>query len=283
MLTDTIERSALQKIKIYLNGKTMKQKKLNLALLFFILISARVAIAEEEYDGIVLSDLGGMQYEVCQLRPGKTLKDADDQVNFAASEFQRLNLELGIINFTPFFDNATASIETADYITMVYGSIPAFAEGWEKWENSERAAEVMASRSEVGDCHFKFNHVLYKYMDVPALEANPRRIIQTEWCKAKPGVTSDQLKAKHDSWLDANKDDLSMIGWAIILPQLGQASRKGSFMHFVIYDGIGSLMKNQNWLANGDGAAAMQDYYNSYADCEGPSVWDGTLAQRPAS
>tara|TARA_B100000242_G_C42969486_1_gene449811 strand:- start:16 stop:180 length:165 start_codon:yes stop_codon:yes gene_type:complete len=35
--------------------------------------------ADEEYDGIVLSELGGMHYEVCQLKPGKTLKDADDQ------------------------------------------------------------------------------------------------------------------------------------------------------------------------------------------------------------
>ena len=26
-------------------------------------------------------------------------------------------------------------------------------------------------------------------------------------------------------------------------------------------------MKNQNWLANGDGAAAIRDYW-SYADCE---------------
>ena len=26
--------------------------------------------ADEEYDGIVLSELGGMQYEVCQLKPG---------------------------------------------------------------------------------------------------------------------------------------------------------------------------------------------------------------------
>ena len=32
----------------------------------------------------------------------------------------------------------------------------------------------------------------------------------------------------------------------------------------------------------GGGLACTQDYYNSYADCEGPSVWDGTLAQRPA-
>ena len=237
---------------------------------------------ENEYDGINLSELGGIQYEVCQLRPGKTLEDADKQVKSAGAEFDRLKLKLGIINFTPFYDHADSETTTADYITMVYGSLPSFAEGWDKWEQSDRAAKVMKSRTEVGDCHFKFNHVVYKYMDVPTLEKNPRRVIQTEWCTPKPGVTGTQLKAKHDSWLATNRENLNMIGWAIFLPRLGQASRKGSYMHFVIYDSISSLMKNQDWMANGGGSAATQDYYNSYADCEGPSVWDGTLAQRPA-
>ena len=81
------------------------------------------------------------------LKPGKTLEDADEQTNFAASEFKRLELGLGIVNFTPFYDHATSSNETADYITMVYGSIPAFADGWTKWEKPERAAKVMESRS----------------------------------------------------------------------------------------------------------------------------------------
>lgn len=251
----------------------------------FAISISQPALAENhdnEYDGINLSELGGMQYEVCQLRPGKTLEDADRQVKSAAAEFDRLKLKLGIINFTPFFDHADANTTTADYITMVYGSLPAFAEGWGKWEQSSRAAKVMKTRTEVGDCHFKFNHVMYKYMNVPVLENTPRRVIQTEWCTPKPGVTGDQLKAKHDSWLTNNKENLDMIGWAIILPRLGQASRKGSYMHFVIYDSVSALMENQNWIANEGGFAGNQDYYNSYADCEGPSVWDGTLAQRPA-
>ena len=102
--------------------------------------------ADEEYDGIVLSELGGMQYEVCQLKPGKTIKDADEQTNFAASEFKRLSWTWHV-NFTPFYDHATSFNETADYITMVYRSIPAFADGWTmekrkglpKWSRGQRS------------------------------------------------------------------------------------------------------------------------------------------------
>ncbi len=258
---------------------------LYLSIITIVLLMAQPASAahHEEYDGINLSVRGGMQYEVCQLRPGKTLEDADKQVKSAAAEFAQLKLELGIINFTPFYDHADSNMQTADYITMVYGSIPAFADGWDQWEKSSRAAKVMKTRTEVGDCHFKFNHVLYKYMDVPALENNARRVIQTEWCTPKPGVTTAQLKAKHDSWLAASKENLNTIGWAIILPKLGQSSRKDSYMHFFIYDSISSLMKDQEWMANGGGSAGTQDYYNSYADCDGPAVWTGTLAQRPFS
>ena len=253
--------------------------------LFVALLLSQTLRADDhgtDYDGIDLTVLGGMQYELCQLRSGKTLEDADKQVKSAAKEFARLKLGLGIINFTPVFDHADANNKTADYITMVYGSIPAFAEGWDRWEQSSQAAKVMKTRSEVGDCHFKFNHVLYKHMNVPALEKTDRRVVQTEWCTPKPGVTSDQLKAKHDSWLTASKDKLNSIGWAIIIPKLGQANSAGSFMHFFIFDSLGALMRDQEWQANGGGAAGIQDYYNSYADCSGPSVWSGSLAQRPS-
>tara|TARA_B100001029_G_C14902273_1_gene361600 strand:- start:364 stop:696 length:333 start_codon:yes stop_codon:yes gene_type:complete len=98
----------------------------SIALLVALLLSQTLRADDHgtNYDGIDLTVLGGMQYEVCQLRSGKTLEDADKQVKSAAKEFARLKLGLGIINFTPVFDHADANNETADYITMVYGSIP---------------------------------------------------------------------------------------------------------------------------------------------------------------
>ena len=238
---------------------------------------------DENYDGINLNRLGAMQYELCQLNPGMDLQDADRQTQSAGAEFARLNLDLGIITFTPFYDHADASHKTADYITMVYGSIPAMGEAWDKWEKSEKAAKVMEGRDKVGKCHFKFNYVDYKYMEVERLEKSSRRVVQTEWCTRKPGVTQEALEAQHVSWLEKTKEESNFIGWAIIHPRLGQGNAPGEFFHFFIYDSVGNLMKDEEWIANGGGMESATDYYSSYVDCSGPSVWSGTIAQRPSN
>ena len=244
-------------------------------------VTSSVHSAEGEYDGIPLGPLAGMQYELCQLNPGKTLDDADRQTNRAAAVFDSLDLDLGIITFTPLYDHADVNNKTADYITMVYGTIPAFGEGWDKWEKSDEAAEVMRGRDEVGTCHFKFNHIDYRYMNVSALDATDRRVIQTEWCSRRPGISKAELDAQHKSWLTSTGNETNFIGWAIIHPRLGQSNAPGEFFHFFIYDSIGSLMQDEEWIANGGGMEGAEDYYSNYVECSGPSVWSGSLAQTP--
>ena len=136
----------------------MIQRKKILAFLFVVLpLSSFAQGNDQNYDGIDLNRLGAMQYELCQLNPGMDLQDADRQTRSAGAEFARLNLDLGIITFTPFYDHADATHKTADYITMVYGSIPAMGEAWDKWEKSEKAAKVMEGRDKVGGDAFSSN------------------------------------------------------------------------------------------------------------------------------
>ena len=253
-----------------------------LSILSLILTAALAAhAADGEYDGIPLEPLAGMQYEICQLNSGKTLEDVDRQTNLAAAAFESVGLDLGIITFTPLYDHADINNKTADYITMVYGTIPAFGEGWDKWEKSEEAAEVMRGRAEVGTCHFKFNHIDYRFMDVPALDATDRRVVQTEWCSRRPGISKAELDSQHRSWLEGAGNRTDFIGWAIIHPRLGQANAPGEFFHFFIYDSIGSLMADEEWIANGGGMEGVEDYYTNFVECNGPSVWSGSLAQTP--
>ena len=265
-------------------GETMNYSRL---FSFFIMLALSAVCYSDDgptdYDGINLNVLGAMQYEVCQLNPGMDLEDADRQTKLAGAEFARLDLDLGIITFTPFYDHADAVNTTADYITMVYGSIPAMGEAWDKWEQSEGAAKVMKGRDKVGKCHFKFNYIDYKYMDVEQLENSDRRVVQTEWCTRRPGVSKDDLAKQHKSWLAETKEKSNFIGWAIIHPRLGQGNAPGDFFHFFIYDSVGDLMKDEEWLANGGGMQGADEYYNSYVDCGGPSVWSGTIAQRPSN
>ena len=61
----------------------------SIALIVALLVSQTLRADDHEtnYDGIDLTVLGGMQYELCQLRSGKTLEDADKLVKSAAKEF----------------------------------------------------------------------------------------------------------------------------------------------------------------------------------------------------
>lgn len=238
---------------------------------------------EGSYAGMDLSARVGLQYEVCELREGKTLSDASALTDLAASEFERLGMDLGIIMLNPMFDHGSATNASADYVIMVFGSIPAFGSGWDLWGQSKNAQNVMDLRAETGDCHFKFNHAVMKHADVAAMERSTDRLYEINWCSAKQGITPQQMKSKHDSWLDANKSSFHSIAWSIIFPRLGQANAPGQYAHMFVYDSATALMANQDWLANGGGWAGVQDYYNSYADCSGSSVWSGKIAYRPSN
>ena len=89
------------------------------------------------YAGMDLGDRVGLQYEVCQLREGKTLADANALTEQAGREFERLGMDLGIIMLNPMFDHGDANNLSADYVIMVFGSIPAFGSGWDLWGQSK--------------------------------------------------------------------------------------------------------------------------------------------------
>ena len=260
--------------------------RLKMSIVFLVSFLAYYGGADDHassYAGMDLSARVGLQYEVCQLREGKTLADANALTEQAGREFERLGMDLGIIMLNPMFDHGDANNLSADYVIMVFGSIPAFGSGWDLWGQSKNAQKVMSLRAEIGDCHFKFNHAVMKHADVAAMERSTDRLYEINWCTAKPGITPQQMKAKHDTWLNSNKSNFSSIAWSIIFPRLGQANAPGQYAHMFVYNSAAALMANQEWLANGGGWAGVQDYYNSYADCSGPSVWTGNIAYRPSN
>lgn len=54
-------------------------------------------------------------------------------------------------------------------------------------------------------------------------------------------------------------------------------------MHMVSYENTAQLMANEEWIANGGGAAALRNYYDAYANCEGESVWSAEYIYRNES
>ena len=133
--------------------------------------------------------------------------------------------------------------------------------------------KLLDDLSKVADCRFKFGQGINKMIDTAALDSTDNRIMTMNWCAPKDGVSYEQLRAKHDSWLAASGDSFTAAAWNIIDPRQGAGTRQGKFMHMVSFTSASALMANENWIANGGGWKGIQDYLTSYADCEGESAW----------
>ena len=122
----------------------------------------------------------------------------------------------------------------------------------------------------------------FQWGDVNALNEDDDRVVTWNWCTRKEGVSADQLMAKHQSYAASIEDDEPAIGWAILVPRLGAANAPGQFAHIMVYRDFEGLMKAQQNLSDG-GWRDRQDYYASYANCNGESVRTETIMRRPSS
>ena len=83
-------------------------------------------------------------------------------------------------------------------------------------------------------------------IDTVALDSTDNRIMTMNWCAPKDGVSYEQLRAKHDSWLEASGDSFTAAAWNIIDPRQGAGTRQGKFMHMVSFTSASALMANEN-------------------------------------
>ena len=108
---------------------------------------------------------------------------------------------------------------------------------------------------------------------VDEMLSTDERVITLNWCTPKPGVSYQQLKAKHDSWLAANKDGFQAAAWSVIVPRQGAGNAQGRFAHMNVFTSLNQMFANEEWIANGGGRDGISDYYSSYADCDGDSSY----------
>ena len=228
---------------------------------------------ENSWRGVDLDKNFGMQFEVCSLQAGKSVADVAKLNARVKQAWSKMNINLSVIRLTPMYSHGMPGQSNVDYINLVMGDINEFGAAWDAWMVSDEATKLMADTAKVADCSFKFGQGINKMLNAAELDSTDNRLMTMNWCAPREGVYSRHLRAKHASWLVDNGDDLDIAAWNIFMPRLGAGSRHGKFMHLVSYTSASKLMANQDWLANGGGGAAMRDYENSYATCEGESAW----------
>ena len=250
-------------------------------LIVFVTTLALLASAQADdhgntWRGVNLDQQFGIQFEICQLKPGKALSDIAKLDDEAQRLFGINAPDLSLMRLTPMFSHGMPGGTTVSYIDVTMGSIESFGKGWDNWMASKDASKLMANSDKVANCTFKFARAVNRFVNPEALDASDDRLISMNWCSKRENVSWNQLKAKHDAWQAAYEDDSASMAWNIVIPRLGAGNQNGRYMHMVSYANTQQLMANENWVANGDGGAALQDYYTAYGDCDGESIWNAS-------
>ena len=249
-------------------------KKISLIFLSLVLsVNSFGAHHEETYRGMDLTNRFGIQFEICNLREGKTIGSVnrlDAKINKVMNS---VDGKASILRLTPFYAHGTAQEPSSDFIDMVVGPIPAIGNTWTDFLASAEGPKVLSDFSGLAKCHNKFAMGTSKMMKLEEMNSTDERIITLNWCTAKEGVSYQQLKAKHASWLAANKDSFKAAAWSIISPRQGAGNMQGSFAHMNVFTSLNQMFANEEWIANGGGSEGIRDYYNSYANCAGESSY----------
>ena len=251
--------------------------KVTLFVLLAIFGLSGTAAADDHgttWRGVNLAQNFGVQFEVCALNPGKTMADVARLDNRVKAAWANMNIDdLQLLRLAPMYTGTLPSQPQTDYINLVMGDISALGAGWDAWMASKEGPKILSDVQKIADCRFKFGRGINKMIDTKALDSTDNRIMTFNWCEPKDGVSYEQIKAKHDSWLADNGESFTAAAWNVIDPRQGAGTRQGMFMHMVSYTSVSQLMANENWIANGGGWRGIQDYLTSYAQCEGESAW----------
>ena len=223
-----------------------------------------------------------VQAQLCTLHPGKTMAQYDKMVQGYFNWAKKHDVEVLFVRQTPLFTHANATTELEhEFAEFLISNYETSGDAWDKWLSTEDGQKLNATWQELASCHVKMGALYMQWADQAALDTDDDRIVTWDWCTRKEGVSSDQLKAKHDSIVAAYPEGLANIAWAVFVPQIGGANAPGDFANIVAYPDVKSLMARQKWLNEDEGWRAMRDYYTSYASCSGPSASIEQVLNRP--
>tara|TARA_A100001011_G_scaffold382184_1_gene451593 strand:+ start:324 stop:1172 length:849 start_codon:yes stop_codon:yes gene_type:complete len=266
-----------------------KEKKMRKKLVAFVsLVLAGLVSGVSADDHMFTGGLDSqapfnLQANLCTLNPGKTMAQYDRMVNDYFAWSVKNNVDLTFVRQVPLYSHADANnpmkYDFMDYLASDYQTA---GQSWNKWLGTTEGKKLNERWSEIATCYVKMSTLYFQWGDVNALNEDDERVVTWNWCSRKEGVSADQLMAKHQSYAASLEDDEPAIGWAILVPRLGAANAPGQFAHLMVYRDFEGLMKAQQNLSEG-GWRDRQDYYASYADCDGESVRTETIMRRPSN
>ena len=133
----------------------MFQRLITCIALFGLAAIAQADNHTKTWRGVDLDQQFGIQFEVCQLKPGKTLDDMAKLNGEVRRLFAETGLALSLMRLTPMYSHSMPGEPATSYIDVTMGAIEAFGTGWDNWLASKDALKLMAASNKVATCTFK--------------------------------------------------------------------------------------------------------------------------------
>ena len=227
----------------------------------------------ENYRGMNLNKNFGVQFEICELREGKTMADVNKVNRSIEKVLTSIDSKGSILRLTPFYSHGTPATPAADFLDLFVAPIEEIGRTWTDFLSTSEGPKAYSNFQSAAKCHNKLAYGTPKMTKVDEMISSDERVITLNWCTPKAGVSYQQLKAKHESWLQANKDSFQAAAWSVIVPRQGAGNAQGRFAHMNVFTSLNQMFANEEWIANGGGRDGISDYYSSYADCDGDSSY----------
>jgi len=258
--------------------------KLGLTLVSLLLASTSYgAHHEETYRGMDLNKRFGIQFEICTLREGKSMASVNRVNAKIAGVMTEINAKGSVLRLTPFYSHGTPSNPSADFLDMVVAPMDELGTIWTDFLAADAGPKTYSDFQSQAKCHNKLAFGVPKLTKVDEMMSTDERVITLNWCTPKEGVSMAQMKAKHASWLAANKDSFKAAAWSVLIPRQGAGTAQGRFAHMNVFTSLKQMFANEEWIANSGGNEGISDYYSSYADCDGDSSYTAEYIYKPSN
>ena len=183
---------------------------------------------------------------------------------------------------TPLFtNNGPSNPPQYDFIERWVSSYKETGKGWKKLLDDPEGQKIMADWSEVGTCYRKLSSGYALHLDAEAMSNDDNRIVMWNWCGRKDGILWDNISQHHQNLANDLSGEIPYIAWLLYYPQIGSVDAPGEFAHVFVYPDMDSLMAERDRFNNKEGWRIQDNYYSTYADCQGDSVMTEEVIYQP--
>ncbi len=218
------------------------------------------------------------QVNLCYLNDGKTMQDVAkfNKKFFEWTKREQVNPYSLIM--TPLANSSEPMNPTYDFVELLTGSYALIGGMWDK-VNTDEGQELLQGWEKIATCATRFAHLVHKYNDTEATTGTDNRVIEFNRCEVHPEAAG-LIKEKHDRILDDRSPSAKNMYWGVLLPAAGGQSNV--FRHLISYQDMTAYTAALAQRGTNEYAVARREYNRMYAACDGPSVWMGSVQNRPS-